>query len=324
VVDVGARGGLQHQWRRIRDLCLFVGFEPEAAEAARLKKGALANELYVDSALHSKPGIVPFHHCVVPARSSLYLPDPEVIADVYGTSDHYAIGRTDEVTVTTLDALASTGTVPFANIIKLDTQGSELDILKGAARSLNESVIAIEAEVEFVPLYKGQPLFGDVDAFLRSAGYELMGFRRLHTRADVRFGQRGDLGYANTLELVRSWAARLIPPQGSWTGFSQLVYGDALYVRRAADYLQKTAAIRTDALLAIVKAVVAATELHFYGYAGDVLAGAARASLITDTDRDRLETFVRKRSRDIRPAFAAARRQWSRLLNRLRRPGRRL
>jgi hypothetical protein len=261
---------------------------------------------------------------VVPARSSLYSPDPEVIADVYGTSDHYAIVHTEEITVTTLDALTTAGTVPFANIIKLDTQGSELDILKGAAQSLSESVIAIETEVEFVPLYKGQPLFGDVDAFLRSAGYELMGFRRLHTRADVRFGQRGDLGYANGLELIRAWGARFIPPHGSWTGFSQLVYGDALYVRRAADYLQKTAGIRTDALLAIVKAVVAATEWRFYDYAGDVLAGAVKASLITDNDGDRLERFVRRRSKDVTPAFSAARRQGSRLLNRLRRPGRRV
>ena len=82
-----------------------------------------------------------------------------------------------------------------------------------------------------------------------SVGYDLMGFRRLNSRADVRFRQPGDLGHRNAVELVRAWGGRLIPPHGSWTGFSQFLYGDALYVRRVADYLQKAASGRTDALL---------------------------------------------------------------------------
>jgi hypothetical protein len=33
------------------------------------------------------------------------------------------------------------------------------------------SILAIHIEVEFLPLYKGQPLFADIDSFLRAQGF---------------------------------------------------------------------------------------------------------------------------------------------------------
>ena len=60
------------------------------------------------------------------------------------------------------------------DFIKLDTQGSELDILHGAAETLGRGVLGIEVEVEFVEMYLGQPLFRDVDRHLNSMGFELI------------------------------------------------------------------------------------------------------------------------------------------------------
>ena len=46
-------------------------------------------------------------------------------------------------------------------------------VLQGARRTmLNTSVI--HCEVEFHPIYLGQPLFGDVDSFLRDQGFVLI------------------------------------------------------------------------------------------------------------------------------------------------------
>ena len=49
----------------------------------------------------------------------------------------------------------------------MDIQGAELDVLKGAAKSI-ENVLTIVSEVEFIPIYNEQPLFGDVCTFLNS------------------------------------------------------------------------------------------------------------------------------------------------------------
>jgi hypothetical protein len=57
-----------------------------------------------------------------------------------------------------------------ADFLKLDVQGAELDVLNGAEKILTEAVV-VHTEVEFVPIYKGQPLFAEVDQRLRKSGF---------------------------------------------------------------------------------------------------------------------------------------------------------
>lgn len=51
-------------------------------------------------------------------------------------------------------------------------------MLKGAKKSLDQ-VRALEVKVEFSPLYEGQPLFADIDMFLRERGFVLSKFTNL-------------------------------------------------------------------------------------------------------------------------------------------------
>ena len=57
-----------------------------------------------------------------------------------------------------------------ADLIHLDVQGAELMVFQNALRRLADAVV-IHTEVEFLPLYIDQPLFGDIDVFLRGQGY---------------------------------------------------------------------------------------------------------------------------------------------------------
>ncbi|MGH9386934.1 MAG: FkbM family methyltransferase [Vicinamibacterales bacterium] len=321
IVDVGARGGLQESWNRIRENCVFVGFEPDAAEAERLQRGAKLNEQYVAKALYSECGMVRFYHCVAPSRSSVYQPNARVVAALYGTTDPFRVLRSAMIPVTTLDVLVAEGAIPAPDFIKLDTQGSELAILKGSTESLRMSLVGLETEVEFSSLYEGQPLFGEVDSFLRDAGYELIGFRHLFTKADLLFWERGDRGYTSAVELLRAWACRLVPPYGSWVGMHQLVYGDAVYFRNPTEYLSSLQKSGIDSKRAILKAVVLATELHCYSYASDVFECATRIGLLNEDDRTELRRYVRKRSRDLTPLVATLTRLSRRALRRLKSPG---
>lgn len=69
------------------------------------------------------------------------------------------------------------------DLIKLDLQGGELSALRGGAAVLAQTR-AVLAEVEFIPLYEGQPLFADLDAHLRSAGFRLFNLYELFTLPD--------------------------------------------------------------------------------------------------------------------------------------------
>jgi hypothetical protein len=91
------------------------------------------------------------------------------------------------------------------DFIKLDVQGYELACLKGAKAAL-ESAAGVEVEVEFQELYAGQPLFPDVDHFLRSAGFVLFGLRRSHWRRRSTWCP-GQLIFADALYLKDPIAA---------------------------------------------------------------------------------------------------------------------
>lgn len=69
-------------------------------------------------------------------------------------------------------------------LLKLDVQGYELEALQGAIKSLPR-IRLIQAELSFVPVYKGSPLFKDVVSFLEENNFEIYtiipGFRDAKT-----------------------------------------------------------------------------------------------------------------------------------------------
>ena len=89
-----------------------------------------------------------------------------------------------EVLVTTLDQFVQEQQIARIDLLKIDTQGAELLVLKGAVAVLPR-VRMIWAEVSFRALYDGSALFADVHGFLAEQGF------RLHS---IHAGFRGSDG----------------------------------------------------------------------------------------------------------------------------------
>lgn len=70
-----------------------------------------------------------------------------------------------EITSTTLDLAAHDLKLPLPDLIKIDTQGSELDILKGGLRAMTNAKIII-LEIPIVKYNSGAPNFDDYIDFL--------------------------------------------------------------------------------------------------------------------------------------------------------------
>ena len=83
------------------------------------------------------------------------------------------------------------------DVLKLDLQGYELDALKGCEKLLPR-IKAITTEVEFVPLYEGQPLFADIDIYLRARGFRFLNLYELWTHPDGQL-TAGDAIYLNNI-----------------------------------------------------------------------------------------------------------------------------
>jgi hypothetical protein len=81
-----------------------------------------------------------------------------------------AYGVQRAVPAATLDNLVRDRAAPQPDFIKLDVQGYELEVLKGARETL-PGVHAIVAEVSFYPFQQGMPLFHEVVGRLGEYGF---------------------------------------------------------------------------------------------------------------------------------------------------------
>jgi len=201
VFDIGARDGLHSRWNGIP--IEAVGFEADEVECERLnKKGgpvrflpyALGSADNQAATLHLTSGI---------GCSSLYEPNQELLAP-YWHRQYWQVERKVPVTLTTLDTVCERDHLR-PDAMKLDIQGAELEALKGSEKIL-PGMLAVEIEVAFSETYIGQPLFADIDTFMRSRGFTLV---KLRTESWRREGA------------TRS-------PHGA-----TVLYGDALYLHEA-------------------------------------------------------------------------------------------
>ena len=175
-VDVGCRDGVRKRWRDLGRFGSLVGFEADPQECARLSAAATpGQESYEPVALAAVGGEATLHLTADPQSASLYPPDLDAVRRHPELWRHEPHG-TATIATTTLDAWAEANPDAPVDVLKVDVQGAELDVLRGGERLLR-SVRALELEVEFQTLYEGQPLFGDVDAFLRERGFVLWRLR---------------------------------------------------------------------------------------------------------------------------------------------------
>jgi FkbM family methyltransferase len=208
IMDVGAMAVGQNRYDPLvtSGLAHVTGFEPNPAEYTRLK--TRKGYQYLPSFL-GNGGPATFHITRYPGCSSLLMPDPNVI-DLFmtiGCADpggNFHVERTEKVETIRLDDLGSNITVDY---FKIDVQGYELEIMRHGTTKLSNAVV-IECEVEFLPLYEKQPLFGDVQCFLREQGFVL------HKLIDV------------TGRPFRPFA-----PPNPFLPVSQLLWADAIFVR---------------------------------------------------------------------------------------------
>ncbi len=173
-IDGGAyRGDFTELLRREFADASIHAFEPNHELSVRLaQRFQRIPRVHVwNLALHERSGPAELHLHVDPGTSSL-LPRPPCERRYYHSSDR--VVATVPVATTALDAFIDSHAPAGIGLLKLDTQGSELSILRGARRALETAVIeVIYTEFFVVPHYAGAPLLGDLIALLGQFGYSL-------------------------------------------------------------------------------------------------------------------------------------------------------
>lgn len=268
-VDVGARWGVNPAWRGFGEALQVVCFEPDVEECARLAATAPANVKYLPFALAEAECLMPLMVTREPACSSRYPPRRAVyerFPELGIMHPEYSLS----VPARRLDEVMREQGARAVDLLKLDTQGSELDVLHGFENGLS-GCLAIDVEVEFNPLYEGQHLFCDVDRFLRDRGMVLWRFTDL-----VHYGaENRDLAPGI---VTHSSPGRVSPAN---PGDGQLFWAQAHYVRA-----ELTPAFETPS--AWPEPVVAAATVAALGHwdlALHILRVAGRAQLVAELEQ---------------------------------------
>ncbi len=189
-IDVGARAGAPPLAAPIGRLASFLGFEPDGAESERMNadaafKAPWARCQTLPVALGRVAEERDLYITQLATNISLLNPNPDFTARYRPRGNN--VTRVERIAVQPLDeVIAKAGGVQAGEFIKLDTQGSELEILAGAEKTLRDSTLCVVAEAEFCEFYENQPRFSEVEQFLRARGFAFYGFQTMNYRSQKR------------------------------------------------------------------------------------------------------------------------------------------
>lgn len=208
VIDIGANpiDGIP-PYKKMLDagLCNVTAFEPQENALAKLNAGKGPHERYFPYAI-GDGNLHTLHIFRGTGWASLFDIDPASLNVFQHFRPLTDLIEKKQIQTRRLDDIEEIKSLDF---LKIDIQGGELSVFKNA-RKLLASAVCIQTEISFVPLYKGQPGFGEVDTELRSQGFIPHCFGMPYETRPI---------------------TPLVFDNQPWKGLHQLVEADLVYVR---------------------------------------------------------------------------------------------
>lgn len=185
VLDVGANKGQYAKYLRKRAYYqgMIISFEPVAANFQALQAAAAMdpNWFVLPYALGSEARDMDINVMENDTLSSFHTPDAST--DI--VAGNTVIERETVKVMRLRDALAE---VPGALAqrrfyLKMDTQGYDLEVMKGAADML-DSIVALQSEISMIPIYEGTPDFADSIRTIRGFGFGVSALAPVNVKND--------------------------------------------------------------------------------------------------------------------------------------------
>ena len=220
IVDVGARWGINSEWKIFGGALRAYCFEPDRVECERLNASGDPNVTYIPAALGRRNEDATLYETKLGASTGLYRTNMDYFSRLLNR-DNAQVVKEHRIEVTTLDAAMVDHGVATIDFLKLDVEGAELDVLIGAQRFLQgNDLLGILSEFRFQEEINGCPIFWELDSHVRKSGFRLFDMQYTHQ-------SRRALPYAGLADY------RL--PNGdkffAYTTHGQIMDGDALYFR---------------------------------------------------------------------------------------------
>jgi FkbM family methyltransferase len=264
LADVGARGELDEPWLGLcKEAIRVIGFEPDIEECNRLNQLCPANQMYLPVGLWSSEGMMNIHIADAPSCSSVYPPNFELIKKYH--ERHWKPRVTKKVVwvnCTTLDKALNEKDIE-CDFLKIDTQGSEFEILQGARASLQNDIFGVLVETWTSEVHRGQRLTGDILTMMSSLGFTLF-----------------------DINVAAAWQRECVgsPPllgKSQITGLDLLFFKESSALRSARKRLTK-----------VLKMAAIAEVYGFPDYSVELMSAGAEFNLIGDETLTRFRAMV--------------------------------
>jgi FkbM family methyltransferase len=236
-VDCGAVGDSSNPLLSNFKDARYIGFDPGLSDTLTNDDKSISFPV----AVARESAQIEFHRTKNPNCSSVYKPNNGFMNEFMEVGDFFEVLETISLKTVALGEYLPLQGVADIDFIELDTQGAELGILQGTQGFLSSNIVGLRVEVEFAEMYHDQPLFGDVDAYLRQFGFRLFDLERYHLRRN-------------------SYPAGVDSRE-------QIVWGQALYLRDFRAFSNESA-IRKQKL---AKLAVVASHYGFHSYALEII-----------------------------------------------------
>tara|TARA_B100001142_G_scaffold319535_1_gene363170 strand:+ start:1010 stop:1957 length:948 start_codon:yes stop_codon:yes gene_type:complete len=244
LIDVGAAGELLPRFSKIKDKTI-IAFEPEEKAFDNLKKKySSENYVILKEALSKEKQEVELKITNKRQCSSLLEPNMELL-NKFPVSERYEVEKREKFFTDSLDSVLKKNNIFYPNFIKLDIQGAELEVLQGATENLHK-ITCIELEIAFSELYVGQPLFSEIEQYLRDFNFEVWDIRRAYQKLN------------STINI------------GSKKG--KLISGDALFFKQPSEIVKSNKILNEIEFKRLIKNSFMISEVYgFSDYSFDLL-----------------------------------------------------
>lgn len=175
--DIGVnQGQTAKKMKSVFPHAIIHGFEPSKICFKYLTENVKMEKVFFyNKAIGSSNSILEFNEYSWSAISSL-------LKRAYTSSK---IIETYKVEVITIDDFCKNNDISYINLLKTDTEGYELEVLKGASEMMNENKIQfVLVEIFFNENFIGQASFGDIYNYLLSKNFGLVRFYDFEITSD--------------------------------------------------------------------------------------------------------------------------------------------
>ena len=167
LVDVGAAGFVQPQWRPLARHSVYVGFDPDNREMEHVTclRSKFRAFHVIPAVVGTTDGKTEFYFTQSPQCSSTLPPDGKALA-AWSFQPLFDVVRTAKVPTIRLETALSELSIKAVDWFKTDSQGSDLSILKSLGPYRMERLIAAELEPGIEDAYRGEDKMHAIMAYM--------------------------------------------------------------------------------------------------------------------------------------------------------------